>query len=200
MCRASALVCDVTRLLIALLWFVPLDMCWRRGVLVGALFVLAAELGGFGGLSGKFDVSVKIAHEGEVNRARYCPQNSFWIATKTVSGEVHVFDYSKHPSQPADAVSRPEVRCQGHTKEGYGLDWSPHTEGSLLSGSDDHTICTWDIKSTSSKASATLQPTRVFKAHTSVVEDVAWHRHHKSLFGSVGDDHKLMMYACMPCA
>ena len=185
--------------------------------------VCGAELGGFGGLSGKFDVTVKINHEGEVNRARYCPQNSFWIATKTVSGEVHVFDYSKHPSQPADDTVRPEIRCKGHEKEGcvaagvllpalpppplrlplshqfpmtvptrYGLDWNPHTEGQLLSGADDSLICTWDIKTTSSK-DAKLDASNTFRGHTSVVEDVAWHRHHKDLFGSVGDDRKLNM-------
>lgn len=82
---------------------------------------VSAELGGFGGVSGKFDVTVKINHDGEVNRARYCPQNSFWIATKTVTGVVNVFDYSKHPSQPADDVCRPEIKCLGHEKEGYAL-------------------------------------------------------------------------------
>lgn len=29
------------------------------------------------------------------------PQNHFLIATKTISAEVYVFDYSKHPSKPA---------------------------------------------------------------------------------------------------
>jgi hypothetical protein len=29
-----------------------------------------------------------------------------------------------------------------------------------------------------------------------VVEDVAWHLLHESLFGSVADDQKLMMWVC----
>ena len=76
------------------------------------------ELGGFGGSVSKFDISVRINHEGEVNRARYCPQNSFWIATKTVSSDVLIFDYSKHSATPTDTGCKPEVRCKGHLKEG----------------------------------------------------------------------------------
>ena len=34
----------------------------------------------------------------------------------------------------------------------------------------------------------------VFTGHTAVVEDVAWHLLHESLFGSVADDHKLCIW------
>ena len=69
-------------------------------------------------MAGKIEIEVKINHEGEVNRsvihlhitldsslsgrARYMPQNSFLVATKTPSAEslVFLFDYSKHPSLP----------------------------------------------------------------------------------------------------
>lgn len=61
----------------------------------------------------------QINHDGEVNRARYMPQNSFVIATKTVSAEVYVFDYSKHPSKPSpDGVCNPDLRLTGHQTEG----------------------------------------------------------------------------------
>lgn len=46
------------------------------------------------------EVAVKINHDGEVNRARYMPQNEFVIATKSPSADVCVFDISKHPSVP----------------------------------------------------------------------------------------------------
>ena len=51
-------------------------------------------------MSGKIEIDIKINHEGEVNRARYMPQNPFIIGTKTPSADVLVFDYSKHPSRP----------------------------------------------------------------------------------------------------
>ncbi len=62
------------------------------------LFV--SEFGGFGSVSGKIEIEIKINHEGEVNRARYMPQNPCVIATKTPSSDVLVFDYTKHPSKP----------------------------------------------------------------------------------------------------
>jgi histone-binding protein RBBP4 len=74
------------------------------------------------------------------------PQDPFIIATKTVSAEVYVFDYSKHDSKPSpDGACRPDLRLTGHKTEGYGLAWSPFQSGHLLSGSDDAQICLWDI-------------------------------------------------------
>lgn len=56
-----------------------------------------------------------MVHDGEVNRARYNPHKYNVIATKTISGEVHIFDYSKHPSKPVDLTPRPDLRLAGHT-------------------------------------------------------------------------------------
>ena len=104
------------------------------------------EVGGFGGAHGKVHIVQQINHDGEVNRARHMPQEKFIIATKTISAEVYVFDYSKHPSKPpSDGECRPDLRLLGHTQEGYGLAWSSLRTGHLLSGSDDETVCLWDI-------------------------------------------------------
>lgn len=62
------------------------------------------------------EVTVKINHDGEVNRARYMPQNEFVIATKSPSSDVCVFDISKHPSVPP--ASSGYVTLRGH---GRGL-------------------------------------------------------------------------------
>jgi len=51
-------------------------------------------------VTGKIEIEIKINHEGEVNRARYMPQNPCIIATKTPSCDVLIFDYTKHPSKP----------------------------------------------------------------------------------------------------
>lgn len=71
-----------------------MKVCW---------FVL--EFGGFGSVSGKIEIEIKINHEGEVNRARYMPQNPCIIATKTPTSDVLVFDYTKHPSKPGKGIS-----------------------------------------------------------------------------------------------
>lgn len=56
------------------------------------------------------------------------------------------------------------------------------------------TICLWDI-SASPKEGKIIDAKTIFTGHTAVVEDVSWHLLHESLFGSVADDQKLMMWA-----
>lgn len=154
------------------------------------------EVGGFGGSSERIEIVMKINHEGEVNKARYMPQNLSVIATKTVTSEVYVFDYTKHPSKPTDGKCNPNLILSGHQKEGYGLSWNPLKPGYLLSGSFDNLICLWDISGHNfdSKERPSLAPLNTFKSHTAVVEDVAWHHHHDSIFGSVGDDRRLLIW------
>lgn len=152
------------------------------------------EVGGYGAMSGKVQVIHQMNHEGEVNRARHNPFNPFLIATKTVCAEVYVFDYSKHPSKPAhDGKCNPDLRLTGHQTEGYGLAWSPYQEGHLLSGSDDAMICLWDIDG-GHRSGNIMEHKARYKHHMGVVEDVAWHRQHQNLFGSVGDDKSLVIW------
>ncbi|KAL3317060.1 CCR4-Not complex caf1 ribonuclease subunit Caf1 [Cichlidogyrus casuarinus] len=152
------------------------------------------EFGGFNVVTGKIEICIKINHEGEVNRARYMPQNSNIIATKTPSSDVLVFDYTKHPSRPdPSGTCQPELKLRGHTKEGYGLSWNLRKDGFLLSASDDHTVCMWDVN-TPPKDGRVIQAQSIFKGHTSVVEDVSWHPMHECVFGSVADDKKLMIW------
>ena len=106
---------------------------------------MIVEYGGYGAGDCKFNVVHRIPHEGDVNRARYMPQNPDLIATKTVSGEVHVFDRTKHPLQPtgSNIKARPDIVLRGHEKEGYGLSWNPNVQGHLISGADDYLVCYW---------------------------------------------------------
>jgi len=142
-------------------------------------------------IDNKIEIETRIAHQGEVNRARVMPQKFNIIATKTPSGEVHIFDYFKHPPKPADNTPKPEVKLMGHSKEGYGLNWNPLREGYLLSGSDDHKVIIWDLNG---GKESTLKPLRVIDEHKSVVEDVCWHKKNESMFASCGDDRKLILW------
>jgi histone-binding protein RBBP4 len=91
-------------------------------------------------------IETKILHDGDVNRATYMPQKYNIIATKTNTGDVLIFDYTKHPTEPAanDKVEY-QLKLTGHTDCGFGLNWNPNTSGQLLSGSDDGNICIWNI-------------------------------------------------------
>jgi WD40 repeat protein len=112
------------------------------------------------------------------------------VATKSPSSTVFVFDYTKHGSIPIDNICRPQHKLVGHEAEGYGLSWNPHEQGQLLSGSDDALLCLWDIR----EAGLEVSPIQKRRGHTSVVEDVDWHKSHIFTFGSVGDDAKLLIW------
>jgi histone-binding protein RBBP4 len=68
----------------------------------------------------RIQIIQKINHAGEVNRARYMPQNPNLLATKAVTGEVLVFDRTKHSSEPErGGVCKPDIRLVGQTREGW---------------------------------------------------------------------------------
>ena len=108
------------------------------------------EIGGYGGgaskktpaMEVKFNIVQKIDHKGEVNKARYQPQNANIIATMCTDGRVMIWDRTKHPSIPNGQVN-PQIELLGHTKEGFGLSWSPHEIGHLATGSEDKTVRLW---------------------------------------------------------
>lgn len=109
------------------------------------------EIGGYGKASASADTAAmkwkvvqRIDHPGEVNKARYCPQNPDLIATLAIDGSILIFDRTKHSSEPNGLVN-PQIKLLGHHQEGFGLDWSPHTEGALASGSEDQTVCLWYV-------------------------------------------------------
>lgn len=152
------------------------------------------EIGSYSSTSARIQVTQRINHDGEVNRARYCPQNCDLIATRAVSGLTYVFDRTKHSNQPdADGKCRPDIVLRGQTKEGYGVAWNPIVQGHLLSASEDTTVCHWDIGAYQ-KDTKSLDPLTTYRGHSAIVEDVAWHNHHEHLFASVGDDRQMLLW------
>ncbi|KAF5176558.1 Histone-binding protein msi1 [Thalictrum thalictroides] len=130
--------------------------------------------------------------DGEVNRARYMPQNPNLIAAKTSGSDVYVFDSSKQSSKRQGGTCNPDFSLKGHTQEGYGLSWSHYKEGYLLSGSNDSKICLWDIFCL--PQDGVLDPKATYQFHEGVVGDVSWHLRDENLFGSVGDDGQLAIW------
>ncbi|XP_074570449.1 WD-40 repeat-containing protein MSI2-like [Curcuma longa] len=141
----------------------------------------------------KVEISQTIPHQGEVKRARFMPQRPSVVATMTRGSEVHVFDCERRPLKPVEGEeSGPDVVLSGLSKEGYGISWSPHKEGFLLSGSYDSKICLWDVGMMPEEK--VLDARYMFEAHTDSVKDVAWHLKNENMFGSVGNDHLLMIW------
>jgi len=144
---------------------------------------------------GWIKTTVKIPHEGDVNKARCCPQKSQIIATKTVEGYINLFDFQNFPSDPeTNSACKPQMRLEGHGKvDGYGLSWNPYHQGTLISGSYDGLICMWDIN-TGGGARNIVQPNSTFRCHVGYVEDVSWFPFHDRVFSSVGDDGLLVIW------
>ena len=111
------------------------------------------EIGGYGGAASKkapvmevkLEISQRIDHKGEVNKARYQPQNPNIIATMCTDGRVMIWDRTKHPSQPTGHVN-PQMELIGHDEEGFGLSWSPHQAGLLATGTQDTTVRLWWVQ------------------------------------------------------
>lgn len=104
------------------------------------------EVGGHGNAKKPFAFNViqRINHPGEVNKARYQPQNPNIIASLAVDGRVLIFDRTMHSSNPpAGGDIKFEMELVGHKMEGYGLSWSPFDEGHLVTGNEDMTVKLW---------------------------------------------------------
>lgn len=121
------------------------------------------------------------------------PQSHNIIATKTLSGEIHIFDYFKHPVKPQNDEVKPDLKLLGHKKEGFGLAWNPVNPGLLLSGSDDNLVCIWDVNQPN-QLSANLDPLHTYDVHTQVVEDVCWNYYDGNAFATVSDDKRLLLW------
>eukprot|EP00571_Detonula_confervacea_P011256 CAMPEP_0172299692 /NCGR_PEP_ID=MMETSP1058-20130122/1935_1 /TAXON_ID=83371 /ORGANISM="Detonula confervacea, Strain CCMP 353" /LENGTH=556 /DNA_ID=CAMNT_0013009225 /DNA_START=43 /DNA_END=1713 /DNA_ORIENTATION=- len=161
------------------------------------------ELGGYASVDrvGKIDIKMKIPHPGEVNRARYMPQNHFVVATRGPSEEVYIWDLSTHSSFPTEgAKPGPNVICKGHTGEGYGVAWcgiaGDENKGRLVTSAEDNTVCLWDVKQAlkDGKSGTVVHPEATFKYHTDVVEDVDWHNRDPNMIGSCGDDKLICLW------
>ena len=150
------------------------------------------EIGGYGGgpsksqIEVKFNIVQKMDHPGEVNKARYQPQNPNIIATMCTDGRVMIWDKTKLRSIPTGTPD-PIIILGGHEAEGYGLSWSPREAGQLLTASEDQTVRLWDITQ-ASKSNKSLKESRKYTHHAGIVNDVQYHPTHPNLFGTVSDD------------
>ncbi|KAF2220543.1 WD40-repeat-containing domain protein [Elsinoe ampelina] len=149
------------------------------------------EFGGYGSAKERIEFSInqKINHPGEVNKARYMPQNPDLVATMTNTGTALVFDRKKHQLQPKDNTIKAQMTLKGHESEGFALDWNPYVEGQLATGSEDQTVRVWDIQKDFNADDKTISARTVYTHHTAVVNDIQFHPLlGTNFFGSVSDD------------
>ncbi|KAF1813697.1 WD40 repeat-like protein [Eremomyces bilateralis CBS 781.70] len=151
----------------------------------------SGEVGGHGNARKPFTFNIiqKMNHPGEVNKARYQPQNANIIATMDSTGRALIYDRTKHPLEPkSPEENQMDLQLVGHQREGFGLAWSPHDEGHLVTGTEDSTVRVWDLQGGYTKGASTIKPKTTYRNHSATVNDVQYHPIHKSWIGSVSDD------------
>lgn len=139
-------------------------------------------------------VMQKIFHTGEVNKARYMPQNPDIIASFSSDKNVYIYDRTRHPLEPpvlGDPPS-PDVVLSHHTAEGFGLSWNPNDKGKLLSAAGLELVL-WDL-TRFDKSSKTLSPHTLFSCESLVVNDVEWSPFDSCVFASATDQGRIGMH------
>ncbi|KAF2096149.1 WD40 repeat-like protein [Rhizodiscina lignyota] len=149
------------------------------------------EIGGHGAEQRPFQFRAiqRINHPGEVNKARYMPQNPNIIASMCPDARVLVFDRTKHTLKPDNSNVRPEIELKGHKKEGFAMSWSWMNEGKLVTGAEDNKIHVWDIVAGFKTDNRTISPTYTWSYFNSKVNDVQHHPQHAFYIGAVSDDY-----------
>lgn len=133
-------------------------------------------------------VAMELDHPGgEVNRARYMPQQPTKFATQCANGKVYVYDLERAADDESPNPG-PVVVCDGHTEEGFGLSWNPRKSGELVSAANDGLLCLWDVAETEAKAVNVIRD-----AHNGPIGDVTFSPR-ASQFASVGDDKRILLW------
>ncbi|RHY51965.1 hypothetical protein DYB34_004862 [Aphanomyces astaci] len=134
--------------------------------------------------------SRSIDHRGGVNRIRAMPQSSNIVATWSDTKRVHIYDIAKQlqsldGKNPAglNAQAPPVFTFTGHADEGFAMDWSPVTAGSLLTGDCSKYIYHW----VNNGASWVVDKVP-FTGHTASVEDLQWSPTEATVFASCSAD------------
>ncbi|KDO34344.1 hypothetical protein SPRG_01480 [Saprolegnia parasitica CBS 223.65] len=134
--------------------------------------------------------SRSIDHHGGINRIRAMPQSSNIVATWADTRKVHLYDISKQ-LQSLDgknpvgmsSTAAPVFTFTGHADEGFAMDWSPHTAGSLLTGDCSKYIYHWV-----NNGASWVVDKIPFTGHKASVEDLQWSPLEGSVFASCSAD------------
>lgn len=149
--------------------------------------------------SKKITTVQKINHLGDVNRARYMPQNPDIIASCNNFGSVLVYDRTKHANVKtalADTdISPPQLRLVSPTSshaDVFAIDWNRQQEGTIASGSMDGQMSVYDIQKMQ-KDNDEVEPVWSTSSESGI-NDLEWIPNHDSLFLSASEHGVVQLY------
>lgn len=137
-----------------------------------------------------------IPHSGGINRIRRMPHaESHIVSTWADTGLVHLYNITSHVSsfdtlvQPAKETS-PLYTIRNHgSVEGYGMDWSNVTPGSLLTGD-----MSGKIYLTTKSVSGFTTQNDPFIGHQGSIEDIQWSPKEANVFTSCSSDKTIRVW------
>ena len=131
----------------------------------------------------KIEVSARVNHDREVLRARMMVKQENFVACKSPSGLISVYDMRKYTNKSS---MNPMMTLSGHLKEGKALAWASHKNAYLASGALDGVVNVYDT------TTGATSPIISHQANDVGVEEVTWNE--SGILASVGRDRKVMIW------
>lgn len=143
----------------------------------------AAGIGLLAKTDNKIEISARVNHDREVLRARMMAKQENFVACKSPSGLISVYDMRKYTNKSS---MNPMMTLSGHVKEGKALAWAPHKNSYLASGALDGIVNVYDT------TTGATSPVFSGQGNEAGVEEVAWND--SGSLVSVGRDRKALMW------
>jgi len=128
---------------------------------------------------------INIPHFGGVNRLRSMPQKPNIIATHADTAHVHLWDISTHMASFENklagqgTLNNKQIQTHsGHREEGFAMDWSKKSAGSLLTGDCSGGIHLW------APTESNWTVTTPWEVKGTSVEDLQWSPTEATVFAS----------------
>lgn len=156
----------------------------------------------------KISVLQKVNHFGDVNTLKYMPQNPDVIASGNSTGNLLIYDRTKHSSYKNNIIgentdiAQPQLQLGEKTtditsddnQDIFALDWNKQKEGVITSGSMNGKVNLFDIKSQFvSKDDYTLPALTSFDIGVGINE-IEWVPGHDSIFSTADELGSFKMY------
>lgn len=156
----------------------------------------------------KISVLQKVNHFGDVNTLKYMPQNPDVIASGNSTGNLLIYDRTKHSSYKNNIIgentdiAQPQLQLgekatdinSDDNQDIFALDWNKQKEGVITSGSMNGKVNLFDIKSQFiSKDDYTLPASTSFDIGAGINE-IEWVPGHDSIFSTADELGSFKMY------
>ena len=144
-----------------------------------------------------------IPHDGGVNRIRFqhttSESKTKFVATWSDNRKVYIYDIREHldslnsatTGKVSNLANRPVFAYNGHTTEGYAMDWHPKEPQKLLTGDCHGGIHYWQPQESSFSAARFFKPNR---NSNNSVEDLVWSPTEGTVFAAGDTDGTIRIF------